>query len=238
MCKKTILLTFAVFYSVAVLAQQIVLGDDGREVQLNSDGSWHYISKDKYATSSDGRRFQLYPDGSWREIKQEDVVINKSKKNTKNPERKIIYNERPLEASPSETLNNESFQAIINNVKLYKSLVKTLKSSRIETQMQFDVTVINRSAEPLDLSQLSNRSFEVVSSKNEKFKVIDVSISKSSIQPGKQAKVEVRTDGSPNWFGVKYISLIFKKDALGQSVKYVLNKNFDEIERIKVDALN
>ena len=39
--------------------------DAGREVLLRDDGSWEYLSDDRFGTLKDGSRARLKSDGSW-----------------------------------------------------------------------------------------------------------------------------------------------------------------------------
>jgi hypothetical protein len=46
-------------------AQEIVIDSDGRQIQLNDDGSWSLLSRDLFATNEAGERVRIRPDGTW-----------------------------------------------------------------------------------------------------------------------------------------------------------------------------
>ena len=49
-----------------VAVKQEIVIVDGREVILNSDGTWKYFSTDRYVNTKDGTRVRLKDDGSWQ----------------------------------------------------------------------------------------------------------------------------------------------------------------------------
>lgn len=51
-----------------VAGEEIVLSDDGREVRLKTDGSWEFVSDDRYATTRSGERIRLRSDGQWESV--------------------------------------------------------------------------------------------------------------------------------------------------------------------------
>lgn len=59
------------FVSALCCADEIVLSDDGREVRIKQDGSWEFVSDDRFATTRDGERVRLKFDGSWERIEDD-----------------------------------------------------------------------------------------------------------------------------------------------------------------------
>ena len=56
-------------------ADTVVLSDDGREVKLNDDGSWEFVSEDRFATTEDGERIRLRADGRWEPVNDDEGWI-------------------------------------------------------------------------------------------------------------------------------------------------------------------
>jgi len=54
-----------VFMAPFTRADETLLTDDGREVRLHDDGSWEFISNDRYANTPDGRRIRLRDNYTW-----------------------------------------------------------------------------------------------------------------------------------------------------------------------------
>lgn len=62
---------FSFLYLIALpifAANEVVVSDDGREVMLNADGTWEFVSEDRFATTKDGSRVRLRKDGSWQRM--------------------------------------------------------------------------------------------------------------------------------------------------------------------------
>ena len=89
-----------------------MITDDGREVQLNDDGSWAFRSNDRFASTSDGRRIRLKEDGSWQYAKDAPPVPHKN----------------------TQTQN----QAIkLEKIVIEKHVKKGIKNTRVKTQTVF-----------------------------------------------------------------------------------------------------
>ena len=63
--KKWFYIQIACLLPLLVFGEQTILTDAGREVLLRDDGSWEYLSDDRFGTLSDGSRVRLKLDGSW-----------------------------------------------------------------------------------------------------------------------------------------------------------------------------
>ena len=62
-------------------ADQVILVE-GREVRLNADGSWQYISNDRIADTPDGKRARLMDDGKWEYIGNSPVKTEQVQRTT------------------------------------------------------------------------------------------------------------------------------------------------------------
>ena len=58
-----------------VNAEKVGLSDDGREVRLAEDGTWEYVSDDRYATLPDGQRVLLKSDGTWENAEDDAAWV-------------------------------------------------------------------------------------------------------------------------------------------------------------------
>ena len=54
--------------SQAKAPKQEIINVDGREVILNDNGTWKFLSTDRYANTKNGIRIRLKEDGSWQMI--------------------------------------------------------------------------------------------------------------------------------------------------------------------------
>jgi len=102
-------------------AGQHVITDDGREVQLNDDGSWIFLTTDRFANTDDGRRIRLKDDGSWHYLK--DALLKTKAKNQNDP------------------------MITLQKVVIEKYERKALKNTRVKTQTVFYLQLANASPE-------------------------------------------------------------------------------------------
>ena len=100
----------------------------------------------------------------------------------------------------------------------------------------FHLSLANGSSETIPLSSLAPSQFSASASSREKFKVIEVVAGKEQLAAGETTDIEVITDGSPKWFGIKYLSIKVDAGAFGNGAEQVLSINFDEVERRTVDV--
>ncbi len=216
--------------SLSLHAEQIVVTDDGSEVLLKDDGSWVQLSRDRFATSRSGERIRLQPNGRWDKVVDPRQVDGAVESIPVAP----VVSESVGQSNPSYA-SSADYRLLLEKTEILKVEVKTQKSRRIETRTVFYLDLLNRSAETISLESLDNKQFSAVASSREKFEVINVDADKLELASGERAQIQVTTDGSPQWFGVKYLSLTVKADAFG-GPEQVLSVNLDDVQRITVDS--
>ncbi len=217
---KVIGLAVACLLSMTAMADQIVLSDDGREVRLNEDGSWEFISEDRYATTEDGNRIRLGADGRWTEVDGEDhwVAVPAAALN--------ISRDKISEGD----LNIEVTEMVIESVRSRRQK-NTRLSSQIITRLNFSST------EPLRFS-LSPAQIQVVDSRGRNYPVETLSTPDVSVSPGEPFPLAFIADGSPRWWGVKFFKITFAPGALGNSEQLELTRSINEITRLEIEALS
>jgi len=144
-----ILLYLLVTLAMPVLGEEeIVLSDDGREVRLNADGSWEFVSEDRYATTKAGDRIRLRSDGQWEAVK--DPSWQSATAISRNP-------------ATAAGLSVSDF--VIESVRSTKH-----KNSRVRNQMVIDIPMAEREdlvrapeASRVDVKDSKGRSYEISS---------------------------------------------------------------------------
>ena len=218
---RTIFLFSLTVIGLQAFAENIVISDDGREVLLNADGSWQFVSRDRYATANDGQRYRLNPDGSWQLISGDFSEATQAQRSREG----VSAEARIITTSP--------LQLLLSDVEIHRKKVKMLKSVRVETQTVFRLIVKNRSDQAVILS---NETIETMkagvktgSSKGENFKVTDITFDKPELIPGDSVRLTIVSAGSPRWHSIQYVSVEFSAGALYNPSPVVLRKDMDEV---------
>jgi len=203
------------------ISDEIVISDDGRQIQLNSDGSWVQVSRDRYATNADGERVRLGPDGRWR------VLVQDQGQNQADASSSALT---PMIAAGESAL-------YLAKVEILKRRIKRAKSVHAQTNTVYHLQIRNDSNEVIELGDDLAASLTARSSSGRVYTIESVSYDDDVIEPGEQAGVRVVAAGSPKWFGVKFLSLEIAAGALGNAQKRVLSKNMNDIKKVSVDKL-
>jgi len=206
---------FAITFSAAH-AGEYVISDDGQQILLNDDGSWVQVSKDRFATTISGQRIRLKPDGSWDIMKKLDGD-------------KQANNKTAQTQSLQAITNNENVGILLNKVEILKKKTKTLKSKRIDTRTVFHLTIINQGNENLLFDSLPLKAFTARSSGSDIFKILSAKADVTQLKPTERTTLVIVTNGSPKWFGVKYLNIELAKNAIGNSSARILSKNIDDV---------
>jgi len=205
------------------MSDEIVISDDGRQIQLNSDGSWVQLSRDRYATNAAGERVRLRPDGRWGVLAQDqDQGQNQADASSSA--------QTPMIAAGESVL-------FLAKVEILKRRIKRAKSVHAQTNTVYHLQIRNDSSEVIELGDDLAASLTARSSSGRVYTIESVSYDDDIIEPGEQAGVRVVAAGSPTWFGVKFLSLEIAAGALGNAQKRVLSKNMNDIKKVSVDKL-
>jgi hypothetical protein len=208
-----ILLSFSRVY-----ADQTVLSDDGREVRLRNDGTWEYVSNDRFATSEEGKRIRLQSDGRWVEIKDDRNWI--------------AIPAQALQQSRDVVTEGE-FEVELSEVRIESVRTKKKKNSRLRSQIVVTLKISSATDSKL---QLDVSAFSLTDSRGRSYPLVALEPGHLSLTPGAAGTFTMIGDGSPRWWGIKFLRLQIEAGVLGQS-EVELTKSMSEITKLEVEAL-
>ena len=195
------------------LSQEII-NVDGREVILNENGTWKFLSTDRYADRSDGTRVRLKEDGSWQ-----------------------VIGNAPLES-------NEQVRTTDLDIKLQKVVIETYekkvqKNTRIKTQTVFyvDLSYSPQAKNNITLKQSDISLIEVKDNNGKNYPVLSITPGDTEIKPDSKTTLVIRADKSPSFFdSVKSMDIVFKQGIFGVENPITLNQRTIDFEDKKVDG--
>lgn len=197
------------------------IADNGREVLIHPDGSWEYISEDRFATTADGTRIRLKPDGSW-------APVNQAEAERYGFSQKGGFSRDVAAAGPVD-------------LRLDEVVIETHRSKRgknaIESsQMVFTLTV--KAERGLHVPRFSPADFTVTDSRGRQYETIGVSPPSLTIAPLGEAPIEVTVADSPGFgWGLKFFRLTIAPAAFGTDDEVELTKVKGEVLERDVDSL-
>ena len=195
-------------------AQDLLL--DGREIRLNDDGTWQYLSNDRYIDTPDGKRIRLMQDGRWQ-----------------------YTGNTPLQADQLQRTSSLDIQ--LQDVVIERTEKKIQKNSRVRTRTVFTIDT-TRAAEAKGTSGLAGlnaANVSVADDSGKTYEVISVSTDIPDIAPGKTATITVIADKSPFIFDdVDSISVTFDKQVFDTPSAVTLTRDMDDIDEVKVDRFD
>ena len=204
-----------------ISADEVVISDDGRQIQLNSDGSWVQLSSDRYATNAQGERVGLHSDGTWSVLEQGQ---NQGQAAT-------------TSSAPTPLVVSGGSVLFLAKVEILKRRIKRAKSVHAQTNTVYHLQIRNDSSEVIELSDDLAQSLTASSSSGKVYAIESISYDDDIIEPGELATVRVVATGSPAWFGVKFLSLQIAAGTLGNAQTRVLSKNMNDVKKVSVDKL-
>ncbi len=193
-------------------AEQKVITDDGREVLLKGDGTWLFLSNDRFANTEDGRRVQLKQDGSWQ-----------------------FVGNAPL--ASAEHVRSTLLDIKLQEVVIERHEKKVQKNIRLRTQTVFYVNLGLSALAKNNIRITKNDvSHITVSDNNGKtYQVLSIHPAPVVLEPGSDTTMVIRADGSPLWLDdVKSMSVIFNPEIYGIQQPLTLSRDVDEFENKKV----
>ena len=209
----TLLLGFCL--ACIATAEEVVIDDDGRLIQLNEDGTWLMLSRDSFATTEAGERIRLRPDGTWSYA---------------------AVDEAP--AAVARAVPDSDVSLYLAHVEIERKILRRQKGRHAETKTFFTLRVINDSSAPVPISDSLVTQLTVRSSRGGIYEIESVSSTTDSIRPGEQADLIAVASGSPQWFGIKYLSVEVPAGTFGDAPARVLRKDMDEVVRTDVDSFS
>ena len=211
-----ILCIAAVSASQGVFADQDVISDDGREVLLKDDGSWIFLSTDRYANTEDGRRVRLKADGSW------EYVGN-----------------APMQSE--QQVRTTTTDIKLQQVVIEKHEEKSYKNVRVTSQTVFylDINVSPLADKDITISDADLSRIKVEDDKGKSYPVLSISPKPLTLKPDSKQTVEIRADGAPSWLrGTKVMKIELAAGLAGNDKPITLEQRVDDMETIKVDGFD
>jgi hypothetical protein len=189
---------------------------DGREVILNDNGTWEFLSTDRYANRNDGTRVRLKEDGSWQ-----------------------VIGNAPLESK-------EQVRTTDLDIKLQKVVIEThekkvQKNTRIKTQTVFyvDLSYSPQAKNNITIDQSDISLIEVKDNNGKNYSVLSIKPNDTQIKPDTNMTLVIRAEKSPSFFdSVKSMEIIFKKGMLGIDEQITLSQRVIDFGNEKVDGFD
>jgi hypothetical protein len=202
--------------SQAKTPEQEIINVDGREVILNDNGTWKFLSTDRYANRNDGTRVRLKEDGSWQ-----------------------VIGNAPLESK-------EQVRTTDLDIKLQKVVIEThekkvQKNTRIKTQTVFyvDLSYSPQAKNNITIDQSDISLIEVKDNNGKSYSVLSIMPNDTQIKPDTNMTLVIRAEKSPSFFdSVKSMEIIFKKGMLGIDEQITLSQRIIDFGNEKVDGFD
>jgi hypothetical protein len=188
----TIALLLAATMSNAKTAEEVIIVD-GREVLLKDDGTWKFLSTDRYANTKGGTRVRLKEDGSWQMI-----------------------GNAPLQSK-------EQVRTTDLDIKLQKVVIETFekkvqKNTRIKTQTVFyiDLAFSPQAKSTITVSKDDISLIEVKDNNGKNYPIVSIHPGDTQLQADTKTTLVIRAEKSPSIFDdVKSMDIIFHKGIFG-----------------------
>ncbi len=198
----------------AEITKQEIINIDGREVLLNKNGTWKFLSTDRYANTKDGTRVRLKEDGSWQAI-----------------------GNAPLKSK-------DQVRTTDLDIKLHKVVIETYekkvqKNTRIKTQTVFyvDLAYSPQARNNITINKSDISLIEVKDNNGKAYPVLSIEPNDTQMKPSTKTTVIVRAEKSPSMFdNVKSMEIVFKKGMLGIENTITLSQRAIDFDEEKVDG--
>jgi len=179
--------------SQAKTPKQEIINVDGREVILNDNGTWEFLSTDRYANTKDGIRVRLKEDGSWQMI-----------------------GNAPLQSK-------EQVRTTDLDLKLQKVVIETYekkvqKNTRIKTQTVFyvDLAFSSQTKKSITVSKDDIALIEIKDNNGKNYPVVSIQPDDAQLQADTKTTLVIRAEKSPSIFDdVKSMNIVFQKGIFG-----------------------
>lgn len=201
------------------LAEERVLADDGREVLLKDDGSWEYISDDRFATTGSGERIRLKADGSWEIVTDGQHTI---------PGPGVVL----ADTGPAQWALQD---VTIETARSQRGGSKKGVSKKTRTIFTLEFRG-KPGARGTTAWTLDAQMFTVTDSGGRNYPVLSVEPSGLTLGAGKEQRVVVSADGSPHWFTTKFFELTIAAGAVDNSDAIRLKRALSNVRKREVEA--
>lgn len=208
---KNITLLLLSLLALPIHAEQMITAGDGKQYQLNDDGTWALVSENRHLDTPDGRRVVLMPNGKWQ------------------------Y------AGLAPEVSEEKFQSLdlaasIDNIKIYETreAVGGGKNTRItyQTVVTLALSLADETTEALALDTLKRNDFSLSDNKGKRYPIVDIQSSVNSLAPGETASLTIISNKAPKRLR-KTAEFVLNLNAqtLGNTDDIILSYNYDLVER-------
>jgi hypothetical protein len=201
-------------FPVPALADEVVFDDDGRQIQLNADGTWVFLSRDRFAINAAGDRIRLRPDGTWTTASSPNA---------------------PKKTTTTGASTDVDVSMYLAQVEIQRKMTRRQKNKHAEMRTIYTLRLANNSDRAIPLSESLAGRMTAGSSRGAEYPIESLVLPGASLGPGENADLHVIAVGAPQWFGVKYLGLDIAADTFGDSAKQALRKDMDEVIRLEVD---
>ena len=208
---------------------QRAIADNGREVILNDNGEWEYANDDMYATTKEGNRVRLSPNGKWQPVKQTAAPAPKPAP-VYQPAAPVYQSATPASVPRDRVILADQNQGLtLDQVVIETHREAVGKNTRKRSNLVFYLDTEGQAV------SLNPNDIWVQDSKGRDYPVFAVNQGKSPV--GNHPRLVIRANGAPRWWGVKYFSLQFKPNSIGNSQTIELRKTMSDVVRKEVNQL-
>lgn len=193
---------------------------EGRQILLKDDGSWEYVSKDRYVNTRDGHQVILKDNGKWEYVKKHEIIdVAPLSRSDESPD------------MPGMQLQKAEQESIIK---------KQGKGASIKTQSVFfvDINIDSHAQTTFKLGNNDKNNITVTDDKNNQYKVLAIQ-PEISLKPGETGTIQIRVDGSPSILDrVTYMYVNFSPAINGISKKITIKAKWNDFIEKSVDEFN
>ena len=131
----------------------------------------------------------------------------------------------------------QSALPLLTKVEILKVKTKLQKSVRVDTRSYFHVSVNATNETQFEQTITDKSNFSVSDSKGRNYKILDVTRQAPKLNKNANQNTLTRhhitiiADGSPQWFGTKYMSLKITEGTVGNATAIILSKNQQDIQK-------
>lgn len=207
------------FVSALCCADEIVLSDDGREVRIKQDGSWEFVSDDRFATTRDGERVRLKFDGSWERIEDDRNWITVPAAATSFSKDKVTEGSIQLEIT----------EVIIESVR-----TRQQKNTRLRSQVVTRINIVSTETQSFTLQPID---ISLSDSRGKHYEIVSIAPERIQVAPDAPVEVRIIADDSPKWWGVKFFEYEIAPGVLGNTQSLELTRSMNEVLKRETGAL-
>ncbi len=186
--------SLSLMLSLHAFADRTVAVDENWKVRLKDDGTWEFITKQRFATGQDGKRFKLNSDGTWQGAGMASTQLQQKLRNNNSD-----YTLSSVTMEIARTPGNSS-----------------RKNAR--TQMQ---TVFNISAQLPENETSSKKSvtlehqdISVIDNRGKVYDILEITPTTLALNKNQPQQFSIRVKESLRW-GAKAMNVTINKDVFG-----------------------